>query len=169
MPAKKTRAKLVTSYTIKAQPYDTATGQPTGNQYTVGKLSNIDPTERRDVYESYGIGEPIPDEPYELVPGVVRGKALRVSRVCLWVANIMEAFSGRNITDPIETLRKQDEPFVLEEVVVDPNNADNNRVRQYLGCWISEVGSTRNLAGGDIREIETATINYRTVVSADQS
>ncbi len=151
-----TKSKLVTSYTIKVTPKD-------GNIRSIGTLSNINPSERRDVTETFVIGGQYPDEPFEIVPGIVRGKSFRARFIALYTDNVLEAFGRTPNIDTLVTLSDQSEPFEVQEVVVNPENNTQKGVI-YQGCWLTSYDATRDIAGGDIRVIEDVTVNYRKAV-----
>lgn len=148
-----TKAKLVTSYKVNVIGSD-------GNQRPVGSLSNISPAERRDVLETFVIGSGYPDEPWEIVPGIVRGKSFRARFVALYSENVLEAFGKVTASDVLVTLSDQNKPFTVQEIVTNPEDGSIKGV-QYVGCWITSYDSTRDIAGGDIRVIEDVTINYK--------
>jgi len=167
-----TRTQLVTSYEMYVTNSD-------GVRSKVGAIQSLNPSEAKDVTPSFEIGTTLGGrvgEPYELVPGLVRSKSLNITRLRLYTKNMIQAFGG-----PVgaETLYEQDTPFDIEENVTVPAfNADGTpnpdaskasikTIKIYKDCLISNLGSTRSIAGGDIRETETATVVYRTVQTAN--
>ena len=164
-----TRVVLSTSYEIYAT-------NSSGARAQVGSIQSINPAETKEIIDSFEIGTTQGErvgEPFELVMGLVRDKTLEVTQLRLYRKNIMEAFGAVPGT---VTLFQQDTFFDIEEILnvpsfkpdgtPDPDETKATRVtvKIYRDCAIQRYGSTRDVARGDIREIETATIRYRTVV-----
>lgn len=155
MAVPKTSTKLVTSYKVFVTAEDSTRRE-------IGMLGNIDPSERRTVTPTFVIGNEPADEPFELVPDVVRDKTLRVERFALYTKSAMEAL-GRDDQSIVATLSDQNTPFSISEEITNPATGQT-KTRTYDGCWISDYSSVRNLARGDIREMESVTIAYTKVV-----
>jgi hypothetical protein len=159
-----TRIQLATSYIIRVK-------NSAGALVDVGAIQTINPSESRDVTASFEIGTTLGKrigEPFEMVPGLVREKSLTVKRIRLYRANLMEALGAKVGT---QTLFEMDTPFEIHESVSTPQfnqdgtpniSAPATEVVQkiYKDAWISRYDSTRDVSGGDIREIENATIVY---------
>lgn len=151
MAIPRTKSKLVTSYKLFVTAQDSTRRE-------IGMVTTASPSERRTITPTFVIGNNPPDEPFELVPDVVRDKTLRVSRLALYTKTAMEAL-GRDNQSIVAALSDQNTPFDIAETVTDPNTS-KTQTRTYQGCWISDYGSERNMAQGDIRELETVTIMY---------
>jgi len=159
-----TRIQLATSYVIRVV-------NQAGQLVDVGAIQEINPSETRTVTPSFEVGTTLGKrvgEPFEMVPGLVTEKRLEVRRLRLYRSNLMEALGAATGT---QTLFEMDTPFEIHEVVSTPQfNQDGTpnpsapavEVVQkiYKDAWIQTYGSTRNVAGGDIRELETATVVY---------
>jgi hypothetical protein len=162
------RISLTTSYVIKVI-------NRAGQLVDVGTIQNINPSETRETTPSFEIGTTQGQkigEPFEIIPGLVRDKTLEVSRLRLYKANIFEAFGA-----PVGsgTLYQQDRPLEVHEVRKEPvfnqdgtPNYDADPVektlRIYKDVWFQRYGSVRDIARGDIREMESATLVYGTSV-----
>lgn len=95
-----------------------------------------------------------PGEPFETVPGNVRGQQIQVVRYDLF-ANMMETAFG---TSDIESLAFQKRPFTLREVWSTPEGKyDFTRV--YSGCWFTNKGRQHNAEGNRIVRV-SGTIAY---------
>lgn len=164
------RITLTTSYEIFVTDSN-------GNRRAVGAIQSINPSEDKEITPSFEIGTSNGariGEPFELTGGLVRSKSLEVTRLKLYTKNMLEAFGS---IAGAQTLYEQDTPFDVEEVVTipafrtdgtpnpDPAAASRRTLKIYKDCLISRLGSTRDIARGDIRETETATIMYRTVIT----
>jgi hypothetical protein len=161
-----TRVSLTTSYIIKVV-------NAAGTLVDIGTIQNINPTENREMTPSFEIGTTQGQkvgEPFEIVPGLVRDKTLEVSRLRLYKSNIFEAFGAGT---GVGTLYQQDRPLEIHEVRKQPvfqsdgtpdYAADPQEItlKIYKDVWFQRYGSVRNIAGGDIREIESATLVYGT-------
>jgi hypothetical protein len=167
------RVVLTTSYQI----WVTAAN---GKRLQIGGIQSISPSASKDVLESYEIGNANGariGEPFELIGGIVRSKTLEVSRLKFYSRNMLEAFGS---AIGAQELYEQDTTFEIEEVLKipafkadgtpdsDDGKAVTKTMKIYKDCLIERLGSTRNIAGGDIRETETATIKYRTATSLAQ-
>jgi len=146
----KIRGDVVTLYEIKV------------NGNTIGNIQNIAPSERRDIYETWGIGSqethPVPDE---LIPGLVKSKTLSCDRVAFYDQNVIQAFGYDSLN-----LIDAEEPFEIEEYKFNPALGESGAMelyRTYVDCIISDFSSTRTITG-DIRIIDKVTIHYRDVV-----
>lgn len=153
------KTRLVTSFKLYKYGVGADGITPTEGDVEIGICTTINPSERRDIYENFVIGNDPPDVPFELVPGVVRGKTIACSAISLYSKNILEAFG----TGTLDSLVDQRAPFVVREEIKDPTGTTALKVRLYTGCYIQEYASTRDMAGGDIRVLETATIAYKQV------
>lgn len=158
MAPPKTKALLVTSYKI----FVTATDS---QRKEVGQLISLSPSESRDVLDSFVLGSNPPDEPDELIPGVTRSRRLSASFVALYVRELQQAL-GRDDQDVVASLSENNTPFDIQETVTNPNT-NQSKTRTYQGCFIADYSSTRDISRGDIREIQTATIVYKRVISSD--
>lgn len=154
MAVPKTSQQLATSYKIFVTAADSTRRE-------IGMLGNLDPSERRTVTPTFVLGNNPPDEPFELVPDVVRDKTLRAERFALYTKRAMQAL-GRDDQSIVGALSDQNTPFDISEEITDPNTG-KTKTRTYTGCWLSDWAATRNLARGDIRELESVTIMYTRV------
>ena len=129
----------------------------------IGAAQKMNPSERRDLTESFQIGD-FSGDPFELVPSLVRDKTLEIDRLSLYKKSMLEVFGD----DGIVTLSQQDKPFVIYEGRGDPTS-DTEKfdvVVIYDGCWIKSYSATRDIARGDIREMQSTTIGYRKATSS---
>lgn len=158
----KTKTKLVQSYKIKVARVD-IDGNPTGELVEVGQLMNLDTDESRDMITSYVIGnDPDPGDPQEVIPGIVRTRQLTAGYVSLYSKNVIEDL-GREVD--ISSLTQQNDPFVIQEIVVDPSGVEPTKIKQYNSCFIQSYRNVKNIAGGDVRIIENVTIVYKNVTN----
>lgn len=158
--------EVTTSYKLFAVGAD-------GVEREFGMATSIDPSERREVTPNFVIGNNPPDEPQELVPQVVRSKTLRIERIALYDLGSLQALinpTKQQISGTagftkaeavIATLSDQRTPLKIVERVTNP--AGQVKTRTYVGCIISEFSSTRNIGRGDIRVVDTMTVEYRKV------
>ncbi len=158
MASPKTQSLLVTSYKIFVTAADS-------QKREIGQLQSINPSESRDVTDSFVLGNNPPDEPFELIPGVVRSRRLAVTYVSLYTKELQKAL-GRDDQDVVTTLSENNTPFDIVETVTNPNTSQS-KTRIYQGCFIQDYSATRDIGRGDIREIQTATIVYKRVTSTD--
>lgn len=156
MAQPKTNALLVTSYKI----FVTAENS---QRHEIGQIQSINPSESRDVTDSFVLGSNPPDEPQELIPGVVRTRRLNVTYIAIYTKEFQKAV-GRDDQDVVTGLSEQNTPFDIQETVTDPNT-NKSKTRIYQGCFIADYSSTRDIARGDIREIQNATVVYKRVSS----
>lgn len=163
-----TRVTLATSYEIYVVS--------NGARRKVGAIQNINPSETKSVTMSFEIGTAQgnkPGEPFELVPGLVTDKTLEVSRLKLFSASMLEAFGSEA---GAQSLYDNSIPFDIEEQITipafradgtpdpDDTKAVVKTVKIYRDCLISRLSSARDVTRGDLRETETATIIYRTII-----
>lgn len=161
---------LVTSYQIWVT-------NSAGKRIQIGGIQSISPSANKDVMESFEIGSANGariGEPFELVGGIVRSKTLEVTRLRFYSKSMLEAFGA---AIGAQELYEQDTTFDIDEVLkipafkadgtpdADDSKAVTKTMKIYKDCLIASLRSTRNIAGGDIRETETATIRYRTATS----
>lgn len=158
MATPQTNALLVTSYKIFVTAADS-------QRHEIGQLQSLNPTEARDVTDSFVIGSNPPDEPQELIPGVVRTRRLAATYVALYTKELQKALA-RDDQEVVTALSENNTPFDIIETITDPNTG-KSKTRIYQGCYISDYSSTRDIARGDIREIQTATIVYKRVTSSN--
>lgn len=158
MALPRTQTQLVTSYKIFVTAQDS-------QRHEIGQIMSINPSESREVTDSFVIGNEPADEPFELIPGVLRTRRLAVTYVTLYTKELQKAL-GRDGQTVVTSLSDQNTPFDLQETVTNPASGQS-KTRTYQGCYISDFGSTRDIGRGDIREIQTATIVYKRVISND--
>lgn len=158
MASPKTNSQLVTSYKIFVRAENSQRNE-------IGQLMFINPSESREVTDSFVLGNNPPDEPFELIPGVVRNRTLSVNFVALYQKEFQKAV-GRDDQDVVVALSSQNTPFDVEETVTDPTTG-KTKTRTYQGCFLSSYSSVRDITRGDIREIQSATIVYKRVVGTN--
>lgn len=130
-------------------------------QVDIGAFQSINPSEEREISESYEIGRSLTGEervgePFEIVPGLVRRKTLEVNRLALWSKEMLQVFGN----DDIVTLQEQSNYFDVYEYRQAPTDTDPVLIRIYKECLVASWGGTRDITRGDIREIQRATIHY---------
>ena len=153
-----TQSELVTSYLI----YVTAQNS---QQHLVGQILSIDPSEGRDITDSFVLGNEPVDEPFELIPGVVNRRQLEVRYVSLYLQPLQLALqtdAKNSSPGNAVSLTQQSTPFDIQENVTNPATGQT-KTRTYQGCFIENYGATRNIENRDIRVIERATIRYRSL------
>jgi len=154
----KTKAQLVTSYKIFVRADDS-------QRQEIGQLISLNPSEGRDITDSFVLGNTPPDEPFELIPGVVRNRRLEANYVALYQKEFQQAVA-RDDQDVVVALSSQNTPFDIEESVTDPNTGQT-KTKTYQECFIQDYSSVRDISRGDIREIQRATIVYKRVVGTN--
>lgn len=157
MASPKTQAQLVTSYKIFVRAENS-------QRHEIGQLMSINPSESRDITDSFVLGNNPPDEPFELIPGVVRSRRLEANYVALYQKEFQQAVA-RDDQDVVAALSQQNTPFDLEESITDPNTG-KTKTRTYQQCFIQDYSSVRDITRGDIRELQRATIVYKRVVGS---
>ena len=163
-----TKVELTTSYEM----YIVSNGK----RRQIGGIQKINPKESRDVNRSFEIGSvnaSDPGEAFEIYPGVVNDVSLSVERLKFYKKNMLEAVGS---DAGAETLRDQNIPFDIEEVIKIPAfradgtpdpDADNATVktkRIFQECYISELSDSKDITG-DLRITESATIVCRRIIT----
>ncbi len=160
------RIQLITSYKLFITPGD-------GNQIEIGAVQKINTDEDRDVKPSFEIGTAMGEkvgEPFELSAGVITSKRITVERIRLISKNLIQAI-GAGAT--AESIYENDIPFdIVKEITVPvldskgyPTSATTTKVlKTYKDCLIKSLGTIVDITG-DIREIENATIECRTIIT----
>ena len=154
-------AELITSYIIQAKGKD-------GTIHIIGNAVTFSPTERRDMTYNFVIGNNPPDEARDIIPGVVREASITVDYVALYKEGVIKAFGQDSGYDVLISIRNQTKPFDVVVTVTDPSNS-SSQVTTYSGCYISDYRATKDMGRGDIRILETVTINFRSVSSSGNS
>lgn len=154
MAIARSAAELVVSYKLFVAAQNS-------QKHVMGQITSIERSERRTVTDSFVIGNDPPDQPFELIPGVSTDRTLRLNNVSLYVKDFKKTI-GRDDQAIVSSLADQNTPFDIHEVVTDPNTG-KSKTRVYSGCFLSDVGATKDIARGDIRVIETATAVFKTV------
>jgi len=149
---------LVTSLKIYAK--DAA-----GTEQEIGSAINLNPTERRPITYNFVIGNSPPDVARDLIPGTINESSFTVDYVALYRAGVLKAFGGAG-EGFLVSLRNQNKPFYVKEVWTNPSD-NKTKTITYGGCFIASYSSTRDISRGDIRIMENATINYRTIEVLD--
>ena len=156
----KTRSKLITSYKIKIAKLDTD-GNPSGELVEIGQLRNMNVSESRNMIDNFTIGNlPSSGTPQEIVPGILTTRQITADYISLYTKNALEDI-GRVAN--ISSLGDQEDPFVIQEIIVDPSENAPTKIKQYNDCFISSYSETKNIDGGDIRVLESVTIVYKNV------
>lgn len=145
-----TAAKLATSYTIKV------------GSASMGSIQSMTVSESRNITDSFELGHNPPDEPTELIPGVVSKRTISATYIALYTKDVLQAFGG---SDAIASLSGQNASFDIVESFKNPSTGQTTS-RTYSGCYISDYSSPVDISKGDIRVIQNATIVFRSVSGA---
>lgn len=149
-----TNAELVTSYKIYVTAQDS-------QKHEMGQIQSINPSQTREVTDSFVLGNDPPDVPKELIPGVSKNRRLQVSNIALYARDFNKTIA-RDDQDIVSSLSDQNTPFDVHEVITNPNDG-TSKTRIYQGCYLSDISKVTDITRGDIRIIESATIAFKTV------
>lgn len=147
--------------TIVDLPSTTASQRTT----IIGGIQSLNPSGSRRITESYEIGKANHDtlgEPFELVPAPPSDRRIEVRRIAFFKQEMLDAFGTQNV----RTLSKAKRKFDINEnryIKTSTGTYTKVQVKTYKECYITRYGSTRDITGADVREIQTATIAYKTI------
>ena len=127
----------------------------------IGQVQNLTVAERRDVTPNFVIGNDPPDQASNLIPGVVKTRTATLSRVRLYSQSLKEVF-GTDSQTAISSLTYQSSPVDLVATILNPNTNQTKTITWKDG-FLSDVDSKLDM-NGDIREIESCTFVYLSVV-----
>lgn len=122
----------------------------------IGAVQSFTQTQRRDTDMRFELDSDTQGKPVERLPRTVSEYSIRAQRVMLYVTDALQLLgvSGDDIVN-------NNAPLAIVKVEIAPAGSGvSTKTTIFTGVWISSVGATYNIAGGDLRVLEDVDMGY---------
>lgn len=122
----------------------------------IGAVQSFTQTQRRDTDFRFELDSDTQGKPVERLPRTVSEYSIRAQRVMLYVTDALQilGISGDDIVN-------NNAPLAIVKVEIAPAGSGvATKTTIFTGVWISSVGATYNIAGGDLRVLEDVDMGY---------